>query len=142
MSLDQRNRTVVIKRGKLSPNANDGEQAAPGSGATITIYDSTANWNNIGNSRSPGVPFSRLQLNIYSSHDSAANGVVFQSAFGDGTNFRNQSTQTYTNASGPTTYDYLQKGDQTKITYQNSANTLSAWEYTLLGIIGDRNPGS
>lgn len=128
---------VILQRGNLT--GTGGAQAAPGSGATITIFDSTTSamykaW-------ADKVPFNRITVNIYSSHDSGASGVVFSSSFDRGTNFRTQSTQTYLNADGPTTYDYLMKGGHLKVAYTNSANALTAWEMEVVGIY-DRNPGS
>ena len=129
-------RRFLIKRGNLT--GTTGAQAAPGNGATITIFDSPVDatqW------APDGIPFDRLQLNIYSSHDSGASGVVFSSSFDRGTNYRTQSTNTYTNAGGATSYDYLMKGGHVKIAYTNSANALTAWEMELIGCY-DRNPGS
>lgn len=126
----------LIHRGNLT--GTGGAQAAPGSGATITIFDSTtvvSMWDPI------GMPVERIQLNIYSSHDSGASGVVFSSSFDRGANFRTQSSNTYTNAAGATTYDYLMKGGHVKIAYTNSANVLTAWEMELWGTY-DRNPGA
>lgn len=126
----------LIKRGNLT--GTGGAQAAPGSGATITIFDSSVvdpMWDPI------GMPVERIQLNIYSSHDSGASGVAFSSSFDRGANFRSQSAQTYSNANGATTYDYLMKGGHVKIAYTNSASVLTAWEYELFGVY-DRNPGA
>jgi hypothetical protein len=113
-----------------------GAQSPPGSGATITIFDTSlvSTWKD-------GFPFQRVQLNVYSSHDSGASGVVFTSSFDRGTNFRAQSANTYTNAGGATTYDYLMKGGQVKIQYTNSANVLTAWEMEVFACY-DRNPGA
>lgn len=129
---------VLLANGYLLGTSAQGS-APPGSGATIVILDTTlagkwpiAKW---------GVDFNRLQLNIYSSHDSGASGLVFSSSFDRGTNFRTQASYTYLNANGPTTYDYLMKGGHLKIAYTNSANVLTAWEMELFGIY-DRNPGS
>lgn len=128
---------VCLARGFLLGTSGGGN-AAPGSAATITIFDSTvstlSSWRD-------GLPFNRLQLNIYSSHDSGADGVVFSSSFDRGTNFRTQSTDTYLNADGATTYDYLVCGGHAKVAYTNSANVLTAWEMELFGIY-DRNPGA
>jgi len=127
---------VLLRRGNLT--GTGGAQAAPGNGSTITIFDST----DVDPPWAPdGLRFNRLQLNIYSSHDSAASGVVHASSFDRGANFRTQSTNTYAAADGPTSFDYLVKGGHVKITYQNSANALTAWEMELFGIY-DRNPGS
>lgn len=130
---------VLLARGFLLGTSGGGT-APPGSGATITIFDSTVSsltsWTD-------GLPFNRVQLNIYSSHDSGASGLVFSSSFDRGTNFRAQSTATYTyqNANGPTSYDYLMRGGHVKIAYTNSANVLTSWEMELFGVY-DRNPGS
>lgn len=126
---------VVIQRGNLT--GTGGAQAAPGSAATITLFDSTA----AHSAWTDKVPFERIEVNIYSSHDSGASGVVFSSSFDRGTNFRTQSTQTYLNANGATTYDYLMKGGHVKVAYTNSANVLTAWEMEVVGVY-DRNPGS
>lgn len=130
---------VNIARGFLLGTSGGGN-APPGNAATITILDTTLStlsaWKD-------GVPFERIQLNIYSSHDSGASGIVFSSSFDRGTNFRAQSAATYTylNANGPSTYDYIMKGGHVKIAYTNSANVLTAWEMEVFGIY-DRNPGS
>ena len=126
---------VTLARGFLLGTTGGGN-AAPGSGATITIFDSTLNTTWVGS-----FPYNRLQFNVYSSHDSGASGVVWSSSFDRGTNFRTQDTETYLNANGPSSYDYLVKGNGTKLAYTNSANVLTAWEYELIGIY-DRNPGS
>lgn len=133
------NRPVIICRGKFAPGGNESSIGPPASGATITLYDSTANSNGLpGN---PPLPFTRLLLNIYSSHIGGTNGLVFQSDFdGGNTNWRNQATQTLP-ATTPTTYDYLLRGDQAKIAFTNSANVLTAWEFTLIGVVGDRDAG-
>lgn len=140
MAVTRTDNRIVIRRGILAPAAGEPEQAAPGSGATITIYDQTADHNGVGNQK-PVCPFERLQFTVFSSADSAANGVVFAESE-DGTNFDTVSTQTYLTANGLTTFDYLCRGGHPKITYQNSASVLTSWRYTLTGIIGDRNPGA
>lgn len=137
---------VLLRRWKFAPTANESTVAAPGSGATVTLFDSTLS----GNGLPPitPLPFNRIQVNHFSSHDSAASGVVFSSNFDGGnatapasSNWRQQSTQTFTNAGGATTWDYLLKGGHVKVTYQNSANVLTAWEGEIYGVY-DRNPGS
>lgn len=133
--MEETDRRVLLKRGNLT--GSGGAQAAPGNGATITIFETVVDLPGM----STGVAFDRLQLNIYSSHDGAASGVVFSSTFDRGSNYRTQLTFTYLNANGATTYDYLVKGGHAKITYANSANVLTAWEMELFGIY-DRNPGS
>lgn len=129
---------VLLTRGFLLGTSGGGS-APPGSAATITIFDSTiAAWS----SWMSGVPFERITLSIYSSHDSGASGVVFSSSFDRGTNFRTQSATTYTQATDlARTWDYLMKGGHFKIAYTNSANVLTAWEMEVFGHY-DRNPGA
>lgn len=136
------NRPVILAKGKLTIPAGSGEIAAPGSGATITLYNSASDWNGIG-SQPTGVPFSRLVLSMNSSADSAASGVVFLEAL-DGVNFDSTSTFSYTTASGLTAFDFLVRspGASVKVTYQNSAAVLTTWRFVLTGILGDRNPGA
>jgi hypothetical protein len=127
---------VLLARGFLT---GTGAYAPPGSGATITIFDSTdsklSSWLD-------GLPFNRITLSVYSSHDSGASGVVFSSSFDRGGNFRSQSATTYTNATdGARTWDYLIKGGHVKVAWTNSANVLTAWEMELHGVY-DRNPGA
>lgn len=128
---------VLIQRGNLT--GTGGAQAAPGTGATITILDTS----DAGHTAwKAGVPFERIELNIYSSHDSAASGVAFTSSFDRGTNFRAQSATTYTQATDlARTWDYLMKGGHVKIAFTNSANVLTAWEMEVWGCY-DRNPGA
>jgi hypothetical protein len=137
---------VLLNRGKFNPSGNEATIPVPASGATVTLFDSTLNGNGL--QPIPPLPFERLQINLYSSADSAANGVVFNSDFDGGnaaspssTHWRQQSTQSFTNASGATTWDYLVRGGHAQVTYQNSANTLTAWEVEVWGVY-DRNPGS
>jgi hypothetical protein len=135
-------RVVPIARWTLAPAAGAPEKAAPASGATITIYDNTLDAPAGGFTQAPTHPFSRLEFNVYSSNDGAASGVVFN-ASNDGVNWRQISTQSYTNAGGMTNYDWLvDRYPYVQITFQNGANTLTAFEAALRGIIGDRNPGS
>jgi hypothetical protein len=134
------NRPIIIRRGKLAPVNGEGEQGPPASGATITIYDQTLD-RPTGLTDLVPAPAARYQFSVMSSNDSAASGVVFAETH-DGTNFDTVSSQTYSAANGLTTYEYLSRGGLLKITYQNSANTLTSWRYTLSMILGDRNPGS
>lgn len=136
------NRPITIARGILAPVAGDPEQSPPGSGATITIYDSTLD-KPTGIKSKESQPFGRIRLTMYSSHDSAASGVVFNLSEDYGAHWRQQSAQSYTNAGGVTSYDLNASGAaDVQILYTNSANVLTAWEMSLVGIVGDRNPGS
>lgn len=133
------NRPVTIARGKLVILPGDGEIAAPGSGATITLYDQILDYPiahvALSGVQIPQCPFSRLQLTVLSSADSAANGIVFAESQDDGVNFDTASTQTYLTASGLMTFDYACRGGHPRITYQNSAAVLTSWRFTLTGIL-------
>lgn len=139
---------VLLARGKFSPSGNETTIPVPASGATVTLFDSTLNGNGV--PPIPVLPFERIQVNLHSSHNSAASGVVFNSDFDGGnatspssSNWRQQSTQTFTagGTGDPATWDYLLRGGHVQVTYQNSANTLTAWEVEVYGVY-DRNPGS
>lgn len=141
MSIYMTNRPITIRCGKLTVAAGGPEQAPPGSGSTITIYDSVLDWNGVG-AQAPGLPFSRVVLTLFSSHDSAASGLVFANKL-DGVLADTVISYTYSAAGGEFTYDFLvRSGSNVLITYANSANVLTAWRYRLVGILGDRNPGA
>jgi hypothetical protein len=106
----------------------------------VTLLDTTLNGNGL--LPIPGIPFEHIQVNLYSSHDSAPNGIVFSSDFdGGNSNWRTQMVESFANAGGAATWDYPMRGSHVKITYQNSANTLTAWEVEVVGVI-DRSPGT
>lgn len=141
MLLQATNRPIWIARGVLVPASGSGEQSPPGNGATIVIYDSTANANAL--QFNTPVPFSRLVLHIDSSHDSAASGVIIEGSTDNGTTWRAmQAAQTYATASGPTDYDILVTMPQVRLRYTNSAAVLTRWNLSLEGIMGDRSKGS
>lgn len=131
------NRPVQIARGVLSPAAGSGEQAPPASGATITIYDSTST--NNGLQFNQAVPFSRLMLTIKSSADGGASGLTFEGSNDNGAHWETMMTAaSYTTAGGLTYYDVPVTMPQVRIKYVNSAATLTVWEMSLIGVIGDR----
>jgi hypothetical protein len=133
------NRPIWIARGVLAANAiaGSGEQAPPGSGATITIFDSTA-----GGNTTP-MPFTRLVLHIDSSADSGASGVIIEGSTNNGITWTTmQAAQTYLTASGPTDYDVLVTMPQVRFKYTNSAAVLTRWNMSLEGLLGDRSKGT
>lgn len=141
MSEGMINRPVTIRCGKLTVPAGNPEQGPPGSGGVITIYDSALDWNGQ-QPQATGLPFTRVVLTLFSSHDSAASGLVFANKL-DGVIADTVVSYTYSAAGGEFTYDYLiRSGSNVLITYTNSANVLTAWRYRLIGVIGDRNPGA
>lgn len=135
------NRPIQIARGVLSPAAGSGEQSPPGSGATIIIFDSTANAN--GKQFNTGIPFSRLALTIVSSADSAANGVIVEGSEDNGATWDAMATASqYLTASGLVAFDIFVTAPQVRIRYINSAAVLTTWKMSLVGVIGDRAKGT
>lgn len=137
MSFGMVNRNVPIARGVLNPAAGSGEQSPPGSGATIVIYDSTATSNGLqGN---VAVPFARLVLTINSSANDAAPGIFWEGSDDNGLHWDTMNpSDTYTTASGLMVFDRPVTMPQVRIRYTNSANVLTTWRMSLIGIIGDR----
>lgn len=129
---------IILRRGIMNPTGGAPEQAQPGSGSTITIWDSSLNTNGLSPTRGPQL--SRVVLAIFASHDSAADGVKFYLSQ-DGTNFQLDDQDAYAATDGETTYDWLMRAPHGRITYENSANVLTSWQMSLMGIIGDRDPG-
>ena len=141
MLLQAVNRPIWIARGVLVPAAGSGEQAPPGSGATITIFDSTANANAL--QFNTPVPFSRLVLHIDADANSAASGVIIEGSTNNGATWTTmQAAQTYLTASGPTDYDILVTMPQVRLRYTNTAAVLTRWNMSLEGIMGDRSKGT
>lgn len=137
MSEGMVNRPIQIARGVLAPATGSGEQSPPGSAATIVIYDSTANTNNL--QFNVSIPFTRLMLTIKSSADSGASGVICEGSNDNGAHWETMQTAgSYTAASGLSLFDFAVTMPQARIRYTNSAAVLTAWEMSLIGVIGDR----
>lgn len=148
MPIQKVNPPIWLARGALAADipAGSGVTAPPGSGATITIYDSTggaaANRAVNGLQFSPPVPWARLVLHIDSSADSAASGVIIEGSTNGGTTWTAMyAAQTYLTANGPTDYDILVTMPQVRLRYTNSASVLTRWNMSLEGVIGDRSKG-
>jgi hypothetical protein len=134
MSLDEAG-YVQLARGVLTPPTPnpEGYIAAPGSGATITLWQSAPTPSNDRRSIGPnrGRRFKRLVVNIYSSHASAVNGLAFQESQ-DETNWRD--VVTYTIAATTYTKNYVAvSAPFVRVVYTNSAAVLTAWEMSVLG---------
>ncbi len=112
----------------MSYRTSIGMPAAPGSGATITLF------NNYTPEDMPTLldGQERIVFAIQSSHDSGASGVVVESS-SDGTNWYacadgagGSYPKTYT-ATGKTLYDVPIQGRYHRVKYTNSAAALTAW---------------
>lgn len=102
--------------------------AAPGSGATVTLWLSTDN----SRLAMQTARVKRLIINVYSSHASAANGLqIDESNDGGPTNWRN--VVSYTVAATTYTKNYVAvSAPYVRVRYVNSANLLTTWEYSVL----------
>lgn len=127
MSLD--NRQQVLAKWTTAGTAVQGFIAAPGSGATITLYDSGADGST---STNAGARFKRLIVNVISSAASAASGLQFDESHDNGTNWDNLvsysvSATTYTKSivsvSAP----------RVRVRYVNSAAVLTTWRGAVIG---------
>lgn len=118
---------ALLIRGVTTVTAGTGEQAAPTSGETKTLWASNLSVN----SSFSGPRWKRLICGIFSSHASAASGLQFDES-NDGTTWRNLvsysvSATIYTKSIVAVSAPYV------RVVYVNSANTLTTWEMSILG---------
>lgn len=109
-----------------------GNVTAPAAEATVTLYSSTANVGAVGR----GQRFKALHLNIYSSHASGASGVVFSESNDGGTNFEVKNRR-FLPAAVYRRFTFRPKSPEWKIAFTNSASTLTAFRWSLMGDEGD-----
>ncbi|MBV8972762.1 MAG: hypothetical protein JO290_10770 [Sphingomonadaceae bacterium] len=133
---------ILVARGVLSPNANTSDVGPPSSGATITLLDTTVGQANFqaGPLNSWGARrIKRLIINIYTSHISAANGLVINEQNGDGN--WDQLTS-YTVAATTYTKNIIAvSAPHVQVTYTNSANTLTSWRFSIFADTLERAAG-
>lgn len=97
--------------------------AAPASGATITLWASSAT--STSNAR-----FKKVIVNIYSSHASAASGLQIDESV-DNSTWRN--VDSFTIAATTYTKSYVSvSAPFVRAVYINSASTLTTWEMSVL----------
>jgi hypothetical protein len=129
-------RQEILARWILAGTAAQGYIPAPGSAATITIWDSGSNEGAQqlqGASNVKGVRFKRLIMESTTSHDSGASGVVFQSSSDNGTNWDTIVSYTDTAAGAPNIHYVSVSFPRVRVRYTNSANVLTAWRGSLVG---------
>ncbi len=113
----------------LAKSFGTGAVAAPGSGATITLWASNANNGSVYTTTSL---YKRLIVNIYSSAASAASGLTFEESNDGGTNWR--TVVSYTIAATTYTKNYVSvSAPYVRVRYVNSASVLTTWEMSVLG---------
>ena len=112
----------------LATSYGSGAVAAPGSGATITLWSSAGNIS----VATQGARWKRIIVNLEVSHASAANGLQFDES-ADGTNWHN--VVSYSIAATPTyTKSYVSVAASfVRVRYVNSANVLTMWRMEVLG---------
>lgn len=124
---------VLLARGLTTdPSSGEANVTKPGSGSTITMWQSADNRN----STFGGARFKRLILDIYSSHASGSSGLKFQESM-DGTTYRDLVTYTVS-ATTKTKYYVSVAAPFLKVAYTNSANVLTTWEFVLYGDTEER----
>ena len=105
--------------------------AAPGSGATITLYDSNVN---VGTNRSTphrGLRYKHVTVSGMTSHSSAANGLRLFNCF-DGTTFETAASQDESVTGGTEfKFDFTPSAPRWKITYENDTNVLTTWRFSI-----------
>ena len=126
----EQNGYVLLARGVLSATAGTGQISAPARGATLTLL-STSTTNS-----AEGTRWKKLILSAYSSHVSAADGVLFEESI-DGTNYRTLVSYTLA-ATTYTKYYVTVSAPILRVKYTNSANTLTAFELSLMGDPNER----
>lgn len=129
-------RQEVLAKWITGGTAAQGYVVAPGSGATITIWDSGANehvqtWTGPQNSK--GVRWKRLVMTSTASADSGANGVSFEVSSDNGANWDVLVQYTDTAAGAPNVHYVSVSGLRVRVRYTNSAATLTTWRGSLVG---------
>lgn len=126
MSAD--NRPELLKRWITGGTAAQGYVVAPGSGATITIWDSGSN----DPSGTRGVRYKRLVYTNTASHDSGASGVSFEVSSDNGTNWDVLVTYSDTAVGAPNVRYVSIAHPRVRLRYTNSANVLTTWRGSLV----------
>lgn len=118
---------VTLSRGTLTADANNPQLISPpGSGSTITLWSSEAAVTR------RGCRWKRVVANIFSSHASAANGLIFEESSDDGANW--QTLVTFSILAATYTKNVVAfSAPGARIRYINSANVLTAWQMSIMG---------
>jgi hypothetical protein len=128
-------RQEILARWTTAGTAAQGFIPAPGSGATITIWDSGANENQsrTAGNNVKGYRWKRLIMSSTASADSAASGVVFQYSVDNGANWDTIVSYTDTAAGAPNIHYVSVSFPRIRVQYTNSASVLTTWRGTLVG---------
>lgn len=118
---------VVLK--KINLTGSGGAAAAPGSGATVTLWSSSE-------ANGPGRRFKRIIVRLRASHASATSGLRFQEKSNDADTYRDLVAYTQPAATSDkpfVRYEVSVAASFLNVEYQNSANVLTAFEGEILG---------
>src|SRR6478735_2152690 len=111
---------------------------APGSGATITLWDSSSNNGFIERGRH----YKMIIVNIITSADSAANGLTFEESNDGGVTWDVVGTgDSITTAGGYTKAYKKVSAPEVRVRYHNSANVLTTWRGSVMGDVMERGNG-
>jgi len=122
-------RQETLAAWKTGGTAADGYVVAPGSGATITLWDS-------GNNDKAGAKAVRWKRLIYastSSADSGASGVSFEFSNTNGSTWDVLVTYTDTALGAPNIHYVSISFRRVRVRYTNSAAVLTVWNGSLVG---------
>jgi hypothetical protein len=127
MSYD--NRQERLANWKTAGTAATGYVVAPGSAATITIWDSGSN----DTSGTKAGRWKRLIMTSSASADSGTNGVSFEASWDNGANWRVLVQYTDTAAGAPNIHYVAVAAPRLRVRYTNSAAVLTTWDGSLFG---------
>ncbi len=114
----------------------NGATTTPASGATVVLYQS-----NLPTARGYGARNKMLMISIISSANSAANGVTVDESNDGGTTWDNLTAFTYLTASGYVKTYVKVSAPEIRVSYANSAATLTTWRYSVLSDNRERGNG-
>jgi hypothetical protein len=120
MSAD--NRRELKAKWVTGGTAIQGMVVAPGSGATITLWDSGGA--SVGASQ--GTRYKRVIVNVFASAASAASGLSFQESHDDGTNW-DELVAFSILATTYTKNTVAMSAPRLRVRYTNSASVLTTW---------------
>lgn len=129
-------RQETLARWTFTGTAAQGYIPAPGSGATITIFDSGSRENTQPGATAnytAGRRWKRVIMSSTSSHDSAANGVSFEVSYDNGANWDVLVQYSDTAVGAPNVHYVSMAAPRWRVRYTNSANVLTAWRGDLIG---------
>lgn len=129
-------RQQILARWKTGGTAANGYIVAPGSGATITLWDSGADeaaQQLQVTSGTKGIRLKRLIYTSTSSADSGASGVSFEQSSNNGSTWNVIVTYTDTAAGAPNIHYVSISFPRVRVRYTNSASVLTTWDGQIVG---------